>query len=106
MATVWVGFDQERSLGESEEGGKTALPIWVHFMREALRGVPQKMRPMPDGLVTLRISPDTGRLASEGDPDAISETFMADQLPVGSSPGEEGDPRRDMDEPTGSEPIF
>ena len=44
VATVWVGFDQERSLGETEEGGKTALPIWVHFMREALRGVPQRTR--------------------------------------------------------------
>jgi penicillin-binding protein 1A len=29
---VWIGFDQERSLGESEEGGYTALPMWVDFM--------------------------------------------------------------------------
>src|SRR5262249_1501427 len=41
VATVWVGFDQERPLGESEEGARTALPIWIAFMREALHGVPE-----------------------------------------------------------------
>ena len=90
VATVWVGFDQERSLGASEQGANTALPIWMHYMREALRGVPEVHRPMPEGLVTLRISPDTGMLASGENPDAILETFMTDHLPGGSMPGENG----------------
>ena len=90
VATVWVGFDQEKSLGVTAEGANTALPIWMHFMREALRGVPEVHRPMPDGLVTLRISPDTGMLASGENPDAILETFMTDHLPGGSMPGENG----------------
>jgi penicillin-binding protein 1A len=105
VATVWVGFDQERSLGEREEGAKTALPIWMQFMREALKGVPQKTRERPEGLVTMRISPETGRLAADNDPDAISETFMADHLPVGAAPGEQ-DQNRNAEEPAGSEPIF
>ena len=83
VATVWVGYDEERSLGESEEGARTALPIWIHFMREALRGVPQRTRPMPEGLVKVRIAPDTGMLASAENPDAILETFMVDHLPTG-----------------------
>jgi penicillin-binding protein 1A len=83
VATVWVGFDQERSLGEGEEGARTAVPIWVHFMREALRGVPQRARRMPEGLVQVRISPWTGQIASVDDPEAIFETFMADRLPQG-----------------------
>ena len=90
VATVWVGFDQEQSLGVNEQGANTALPIWIHFMREALRGVPEYNRPMPEGLVTLRISPDTGMLASGENPDAILETFMTDHLPGGSTPGENG----------------
>src|SRR5580704_14965002 len=49
VATVWVGFDQERPLGESEEGSLTALPIWIQFMREALQGVPEQPRTMPEG---------------------------------------------------------
>jgi penicillin-binding protein 1A len=104
VASVWVGFDQERSLGDTEEGGKTALPIWVHFMREALQGVPQKQRAMPEGMVSLRISAETGRLATEGDPDALVETFIADRLPGGA--GDEGSAREGPEETAGSEPLF
>jgi penicillin-binding protein 1A len=106
VATVWVGFDQERSLGASEEGAKTALPIWMHFMSEALKGVPQQSVPMPDGLVTLRISPETGTLASEGNPQAISEIFMTDRLPAGAAPGEESATGNNPDDNSTSEPIF
>ena len=63
VATVWVGFDQERPLGEGEEGSRTAVPIWVDFMREALRGQPDRRGRCPPGLVTARISPKTGALA-------------------------------------------
>jgi len=106
VATVWVGFDQERSLGESEEGAKTALPIWMHFMREALNGVPQQTVPMPEGLVALPISARTGSLTSEGNPDAITELFMADRLPAGATPGEESATGNNPDDNTTSEPIF
>jgi len=85
VTTVWVGYDQERPLGEAEEGSRTALPIWVHFMREALKGVPQERRPMPDGLITLRIAPDTGMLASVENPNAILETFMVNHLPASTT---------------------
>jgi penicillin-binding protein 1A len=106
VCNVWVGFDQERSLGSGVEGGNTALPIWVHFMREALRGVPEQRRPMPEGLVTLRISPDTGMLASGENPDAILETFMTDHLPGGSVPGESTPAGAEAGEPGTGEPIF
>ncbi len=97
VATVWVGFDQERSLGESEEGARTAVPIWMHFMREALKKVPELQRPMVDGLVQVRISPSTGAIASADDPSAIFETFMANKLPTGgilggTEGGESGEP--------------
>ena len=81
VATVWVGFDQERPLGESEEGARTALPIWISFMREALRGVAEEHRPMPEGIVTLRISPQTGELVSDENPSGMTEIFMASHLP-------------------------
>jgi len=108
VATVWVGFDQERSLGDREQGANTALPIWIHYMREALRSVPEYIRPMPDGLVSLRISPDTGSLASGENPDAIMETFMTDHLPGGGVPGDNGpQPGSEGGEAKGAEPgIF
>ncbi len=106
VATVWVGFDQERSLGEAEEGAKTALPIWIHYMREALRDVPEHRNEMPDGLVTLRITPDTGLLASGENPDAVLETFMTDHLPSGGQFGDEGSTTADTDENSTSESLF
>ena len=35
---VWVGFDSRQSLGEKETGAKAALPIWMNFMREEIKG--------------------------------------------------------------------
>ena len=81
VGTAWVGFDQERSLGPGEEGSRTALPMWIYFMSEALKGVPEQRRTPPPGLVSMRISADSGLAARPGDPNAIFETFMAGHLP-------------------------
>jgi len=105
VATVWVGFDQSRPLGEGEEGSRTAVPIWVDFMAEALKGVPDRPWFMPGGLMQVRISPATGEIAGADDPDAIFETFMIDRLPAGGTPGSPAvDPKRPNDPP--AEPIF
>jgi len=87
ITSVWVGFDDERPLGEGEEGSRTAVPIWTSFMREALRGQPDRPRPMPAGLVTERISKRTGLLAGYNDADAMYETFMDGSLPPAASSG-------------------
>ena len=83
VASVWTGFDDDRSLGAGEQGAAVALPIWVRFMRQALRGVPQWRRPQPPGIVRLRISPRTGLLVSDENPNGIEEIFMANHLPGG-----------------------
>ncbi len=107
VATAWVGFDQERTLGASEEGGRTALPMWVSFMHEALRGVPNHRLPQPDGIVTARISPVTGLLASANDTDAITELFLAGHLPptATGTPGAQATPGQD-DAQAPEEPLF
>jgi len=83
VATAWVGFDQERSLGPGEEGGHTALPMWVYFMGEALAGRPEHRLPQPEGIVSARISASTGEPARGNDPDAMFELFLAGKLPGG-----------------------
>ncbi len=106
VATVWVGFDQERPLGEGEEGSRTAVPIWINFMREALRSQPDHPRPLPPGLVTMRISPRTGAVAGPNEADAIYETFMDGHLPL-SVNGGIAVPGQTPQNPTGSsEPLF
>ncbi len=81
MTTVWLGFDQERSLGEGEQGGRTAIPAWTYFMHEALAGTARRGVPVPDGIVAARISPETGLLASSDNPNGIMEKFIEGNLP-------------------------
>ena len=50
-------------------------------MHEALAGSPRHMVPMPEGIVTVRISPETGLLASSDNPNGIMEKFSEDNLP-------------------------
>jgi penicillin-binding protein 1A len=81
VASVWVGFDQDRSLGHGEEGAHVAVPIWTYFMHEALAGVPRHTVPVPDGIITAHIAPDSGLLASADDPKWIAEKFVEGTLP-------------------------
>jgi penicillin-binding protein 1A len=101
VATVWTGFDQDRTLGEGEQGARVSLPTWIFFMRQALAGAPRHKPPVPDGIVTVRISPDTGLLASADDPNAIMEKFMEGTLPkAGSLEGpNNSNPINDGDKP-------
>ncbi|MCW8910256.1 MAG: penicillin-binding protein 1A [Gammaproteobacteria bacterium] len=83
VATAWVGFDeQQRSLGNHETGSKAALPMWIDFMRTALRGIPEKTIERPENLATVRINSKTGKLASEDDVNAIFETFRSEFAPT------------------------
>ena len=75
VAAAWIGFDQERSLGDNEEGGRTALPMWVYFMAEALRDRPEHRLPEPPGVVRMWVSRETGRPSRAGG-DAVFEAFL------------------------------
>jgi penicillin-binding protein 1A len=90
VASVWVGFDSEQSLGSREEGASTAVPIWMHYMREALRQVPSSTMPRPGGLIDLRISPYSGTVVGPDDPEGFYETFMVEHQPRAPEPGEPG----------------
>ncbi len=62
---VWVGRDDFRSLGSREYGGKAALPIWIDFMREALKEQPVAQNEPPDGMVKVYVGAG-GNLMTEG----------------------------------------
>jgi penicillin-binding protein 1A len=112
VATVWVGRDDPSSLGEGEEGARTAVPIWVDFMREALRGVPEKQRSVPEGIVEVKINARTGG-TRDADLDPMFEFFRADKLPTEEGyigdPGlgsQDIDPTSPESQQSGSDPIF
>ncbi len=81
VTTTWVGFDNYTPLGRREFGGTAALPIWIDFMREALRDSPDVERPLPLGIINVKIDPDTGLLAHFGQKNAISEYFRNEKVP-------------------------
>jgi penicillin-binding protein 1A len=61
---VWVGFDEERSLGENETGSRAASPIWVTFMSKILKDKQIKDFPIPKGIEFTKIDPQTGQVNS------------------------------------------
>ncbi len=81
VTSVWVGFDNHDPLGRYEVGGKAALPIWVDYMRVALRDVPDEPLPLPNGIIQARINPQTGLLTRLDNPTGIMEVFETGSLP-------------------------
>ena len=107
VAIAWVGFDEFRSLGVREYGGSAALPMWIEFMAAALGNSTEASRDQPPGLVTVRISPETGLLATANDPGAIFETFKEDMLPGKSiEPDSPFDITSENDEENSDDELF
>lgn len=87
---VYVGFDQPRSLGKNESGGKAASPIFAAFMNEALAGTPITQFRYPEGVKFSTIDPRTGvidvrRVASDGR--VIGDTGVEQERTVQGSRG-------------------
>jgi len=101
VTTVWTGFDQDRTLGEGEQGAHVSVPTWTYFMHDALAGTAKHGVPSPDGIVSVRISPKTGLLASSDDPSGIMEKFIEGNLPKSES--YEG---QNPNNPEGEKPLF
>ena len=78
VAVAWIGFDNPKSLGEHETGGRAALPIWVNYMGKVLQNVPMSPPISPQGVITARVNPATGFRVSHG---GIMEHFLQEQLP-------------------------
>lgn len=53
VGVAWMGYDQPRTLGSREFGSTLALPIWVDYMRTALRGKPEIQNAVPLGLTQV-----------------------------------------------------
>lgn len=81
---VWVGFSDNRSLGRKEYGGRVAGPIWLGYMKAALKDLPvEEFSAPPLGVVSASIDPATGKLAREG---GIEEYFLTGTQPTEYAP--------------------
>ena len=85
VAGVWVGFDEEGTLGKGETGGAAACPVWVGFMKRVLANKPVQVFPVPEGIVFAKIDAATGRLAGPDTQNALFECFKEGTLPTNAS---------------------
>ena len=87
LCVVWVGFDDNRDL--DIEGARSAAPIWMQFMKDALKYREYRdTKPFeaPDGIVNIEIDPDTGYPATPACPKRTTEVYIAGTQPVGACP--------------------
>lgn len=50
-AVAWIGYGKPRSMGRYGTGATLALPIWINYMKTALKDEPEDIIPMPNGVV-------------------------------------------------------
>ncbi len=80
---VWVGYDNSKaSLGDRETGARAALPIWIGVMARALADKPAEDFAPTEDIVSVKIDPDTGLLARDDAPNAITDVFRRGTEPT------------------------
>jgi penicillin-binding protein 1A len=79
---VWVGFDDESSLGPGETGARAAIPVWLDFMQAMLADKPVEDFTAPETVVFAEIDADTGLLPIPQSRRIISECFKAGTVPT------------------------
>ena len=78
---VWVGKDNVEPLGRNETGSRTAIPIWLDYMKGALINTPIQNFPVSPETVYAKINPQTGSLAKHDDSKGFFELFLKDKIP-------------------------
>ena len=74
---MWVGFDNnERPLGRSETGGRTAAPIWRDYTKQAIADLEPGRFKIPRGVEFAEIDPKTGDLG-----EGVRVPFIAGTVP-------------------------
>lgn len=84
VVTTWVGFDNPKSLHEYAAG--LALPLWIDFMKEALKGKSEQAVKQPSNVVAVRIDPISGLLAKPNQENGIMEFFRDKEIPAEEDP--------------------
>ena len=76
VAGVWVGFDDQRSLGPKATGSRAALPVWLDFMKLAHQNQEPMDFNVPNGILFRNVDPRTGLLSTEQCKLSLREAFL------------------------------
>jgi penicillin-binding protein 1A len=61
VVAVYIGFDNPRTLGNEETGASVAMPVFINFMKEALKDKPSTPFRVPSSIKFVKIDRTTGR---------------------------------------------
>ena len=78
--TVWVGFDDPKSMGRGEAGSRAALPIWIDYMKDAMQGIEEDTKIIPSYIEEKFINASTGKIVDQEEPGALMEYFVTEEL--------------------------
>ena len=81
VSSVWMGFDQPKSLGDREFGSSTALPIWMNYKKDIIDLIPITNSLPPKGLSIVKIDKKSGKIANDQSKNPIFEYFLEENLP-------------------------
>ncbi|CZR33231.1 Penicillin-binding protein 1A [Legionella pneumophila] len=79
VVTTWIGFDNPKSL--HEYAANLALPLWIDFMKVALKDKPETELKQPENVIAVRIDPVSGLLAKPNQENGIIEYFRQNEVP-------------------------
>ncbi|MDW7708929.1 MAG: PBP1A family penicillin-binding protein [Deferrisomatales bacterium] len=88
VTAVWIGYDDSRSLGRGETGGRAAAPIWLDFMRAAVAGRAPAEFGVPEGVEFARVDAETGFLAGPSTSKSFTAAFVRGSVPPPPPRGE------------------
>ena len=80
-ATAWAGFSSNAPVGDREWGSTTPIETWIAFAEQALPPESPNPLPVPDGIVSVKIDPETGTRAGPTDANGVFEFFREELAP-------------------------
>jgi penicillin-binding protein 1A len=80
-ATAWAGFSSNAPVGNREWGSTTPIETWIEFAKAALPPATTNVVSVPDGIVSVKINPETGKRVGPSDPNGIFEYFRVEFAP-------------------------
>jgi penicillin-binding protein 1A len=84
---TFVGFDDNRSLGKGETGAVAAVPIFIEFMQEALKGMPVMDFTAPPGAVFAQVGPNREAFRPGTEPHfVVTPSAGAEETPEAVTP--------------------
>ncbi len=112
VMAVYIGFDTPKSLGEEETGASVAMPVFIDFMKEAIKDKPSVPFRMPNSVKLVKIDKTTGKYPNPSTPkekiffealkleDEIEEDEVVDEeVKIGNEVKNESDQKQPQETP-------